>query len=189
MPASQKRGPGSARGIAVPTIAETLETFLAETGRSRGARRQAEFEAAAGLLVECLNGYAHQGLSKEDTALWRRHYDAGGAEHREFCEVFGPEHLLPNLGEFLGWFMVRKVIGPKYLMKVGGSAHATVQRAQKAKTRPLVTPVRNTMSVSGMQTEQWPAERRRPVLLVGMVRASRSWPPSFASASGRSSDA
>ena len=120
MPASRNRGSGSAQGIASPTIAETLETFLAETGRSRGARRQAEFEAAAGLLVECLNGYAHQGLSKEDTALWRRHYDAGGEEHREFCEVFGPEHLLPNLGEFLGWFMVRKVIGPKYLMKAAG---------------------------------------------------------------------
>jgi hypothetical protein len=36
--------------------------------------------------------------------------------------------------------------------RLGGSAHATVQRAQNANTRPLVTPVRNTIGVSGMQS-------------------------------------
>ena len=44
-----------------------------------------------------------------------------GAEHREFCEVFGPEHILPNLGEFLDYFMIRKVIAGKATLRAAGT--------------------------------------------------------------------
>ena len=38
------------------------------------------------------------------------------------CEIFGAEQILPNLGEFLGYFMVRKVIAGTDLMRAAGTA-------------------------------------------------------------------
>lgn len=73
------------------------------------------------LLRHSLNGYADQSLDKSDSKVFERHYDTKGSEHRESCDIFGPEHILPNVGEFLGYFMVRKVIAGKDLLRAAGT--------------------------------------------------------------------
>ena len=73
-------------------------------GRRRGAGSSLE------LLQICLNGYAYQSLGPADARLFDRLFNAKGSEHREYCGIFGPEKIVPELGQFLGWFLVRKVM-------------------------------------------------------------------------------
>jgi hypothetical protein len=106
--------------IASPTIAEVLETFLDEQARRVGRDTFSKYEKIVRWLQNCMNGYAYLRLDKENNAFFDRHYDATGAEHREFCEVFGPEHILRNVSEFLDEYMVRKVwAGPVTLRAAG----------------------------------------------------------------------
>jgi len=106
--------------IASPTIAEVLAEFLADQKARVAARTFAQYGAAVGLLQDCLNGYAHQSLDAAERVFFDRHYNAEGDAHRGFCEVFGPDHILPNVGEFLGYFMVRKVMAGKDVMRAAG---------------------------------------------------------------------
>jgi hypothetical protein len=73
------------------------------------------------LFQSCLDGYAYQYLDKREDALFDRLYNAEGDEHREFCQVFGPEKIPGSVGEFLNYFMIRKVMGGKELMKAAGT--------------------------------------------------------------------
>lgn len=120
---SRAHAPGTTRDdrpTGWPTIEVVLREFLAAKRKVLRPRRAAEYEAAADMLLECLNGYGHLDLSKKDRRLWDRHFNAEGEDHLEFCGLFGPEHLLPAYDHFLGWFMIRKVIGPGYLMRAAG---------------------------------------------------------------------
>ena len=47
-------------------------------------------------------------MTAADAKRWQKAFDAGDEE--AFCHLFGPEEIPPHLGEFLGYFMVRKVI-------------------------------------------------------------------------------
>ena len=58
-----------------------------------------------GLLRLSLNGYGHIGLSGLELKRWERAYEAGDEE--AFCHLMGPEQLVDNLGEFLGYFIRR----------------------------------------------------------------------------------
>lgn len=68
-----------------------------------------------------MNGYAYQYLDKGEAALFDNLYDAEGEAHREFCQIFGPEKIPQNVGEFLGYFMPRKVMCSKELLKAAGT--------------------------------------------------------------------
>ena len=83
-----------------------------------------------GLLQDRLNGYAYQSLAEAGAKLFDRFYNATGAAHREFCEIFGPEHILPNVGELLGYFMVRKLFGGKETLRAAG----TVTKRRRGKS-------------------------------------------------------
>jgi len=107
--------------IAKPTIAEVLEQFLADQAKRLAAGTLAQYENIVGLLEDCLNGYASNSLDKAEEELFDRHYNARGTKHREFCEVFGPEHILSNVGEFLGYFMIRKVMAGKDTLRAAGT--------------------------------------------------------------------
>jgi len=95
--------------IAQPTIGELLAEFLGEEQKRLSVKTFTRYRQVIGLLTDSLNNYAYQALSQSDAELFNRLYNAEGDEHREFCEIFGPEHILPNIGEFLGYFMIRKV--------------------------------------------------------------------------------
>ncbi len=96
--------------IASRTIEDVLEEFLEEQRKRLKPRTVSTYENVISLLKDQMNVFGHVGLSKAESALFDRYYNAGGSEHREFCRIFGPEKITENLGEFLGYFMVRKVM-------------------------------------------------------------------------------
>ena len=107
--------------IAKPTIAEVLAHFLAEQKPRITPKTFSKYEYVIELLQHSLNGYAYASLDKASAALFDRLYNAKGADRREFCEIFGPEHILSNVGEFLDDFMVRKVIAGKEMLRAAGT--------------------------------------------------------------------
>ena len=68
-----------------------------------------------------MDGYASQYLNEDETVIWEKAYNAQGAEHREFCELFGPNKIPENVGEFLGYFMPHKVICGEDLLRAAGT--------------------------------------------------------------------
>ncbi len=113
--------PEQGRGIAKPTIAEVLAQFLTDQRERLAPRTFVQYEHVVELLRQSLDGYAYQSLDEPDAKLFDRLYNAEGNEHREFCEIFGPAHILPNVGPFLNYFMVRKVIAGKDLLRAAGT--------------------------------------------------------------------
>jgi hypothetical protein len=104
-------------GVARPTISEVLLEFLGEQRQQLEPRIIDDYEAIVELFEDSLNGYAYQRLDREEDALFDELYDQG----IEFCDVFGPNKILENVDEFLGDFMVRKVIAPQELLEAAGT--------------------------------------------------------------------
>ena len=82
--------------VACPSIAETLAEFLAEQEKRLAPRTFRGYHEVVDLLQHNLNGYAYQTLNQAEAALFDRLYEAKGVEHREFCEIFGPERSYPR---------------------------------------------------------------------------------------------
>jgi hypothetical protein len=104
-----------------PTIAVALEQFLDEQEQRLSPKTFAQYRDVVELLQHHLNGYAYLSLDELDAKRFERLRNAAGETPRDFCEIFGPEHILPNLGEFLGYFMVRKVIASRVLLRAAGT--------------------------------------------------------------------
>jgi hypothetical protein len=104
-----------------PTISEVLTEYLADEKERVAPRTFAKYENVVELLKHSLNGYAYSGLEKTERALWEKHFNADGVEHREFCDIFGAEHILPNVGEFLNYFMAHKVVAEVDLLRTSGT--------------------------------------------------------------------
>lgn len=68
-----------------------------------------------------LNSYAANSLSQFERARFDKLFNAEGEQHREFCDIFGPEHILENVGEFLNYFMVSKVIVGADTLRASGT--------------------------------------------------------------------
>ena len=108
-------------GMTKPTIAVALAQFLDEQERRLSPKTAAQYRDVVELLQHQLNGYAYLSLDELDAKRFERLQRATGDVQREFCQVFGPEHILPNVGEFLGYFMVRKVIASRALLRAAGT--------------------------------------------------------------------
>ena len=92
---------------------EVLARFLAE------ADPTGEAEGVVDLLRSYLDGYGHQMLSEEEAAFFHERYDED-PEEGAFCSLFVPEYILEGLPEFLGWFVIRKVMaGPELTAAFG----------------------------------------------------------------------
>jgi succinate dehydrogenase flavin-adding protein (antitoxin of CptAB toxin-antitoxin module) len=104
--------------IAKPTISAVLEEFLKEETSKLSPATQGEYQDIVELLTHSLDGYAYQHLDKADSEKFDRLYNE---EETEFCDIFGPEHILPNLDDFLSDFMVRKVIADKETLRAAGT--------------------------------------------------------------------
>ena len=99
-------------------IKQILEEFLKEQEARLRPKTYGGYEDAIYLFEQCLNGYAYQYLNKKDGERFDRLYNQ---ENQEFCEVFGPDKIGPmQIGEFLDYFMIRKVMGSKEHMKTVG---------------------------------------------------------------------
>jgi hypothetical protein len=101
------------------TIDEALDAFLAEQRERLSARTLRNYEDVVSLLRSSLNGYAYQSLDGLGEKRWRKAFDAGDEE--AFTRLFGPEKIVENLGEFLGYFMVRKVMASQELLRAAGT--------------------------------------------------------------------
>lgn len=103
------------------TIAEVLAGFLAEQQRRLAPRTFSDYRGVVELLQHFLDGEGHLALGKAEEKRFWRLYNAKGDAHREFCEIFGPEHVLPHIGTFLDWLIPRKVVAGKDFLRTAGT--------------------------------------------------------------------
>jgi len=113
---------------AVPevTIDDALAGFLDSQRGRLSPRSLRRYEDVVELLAHCLNGYGYQGLSEFDRKRFESAYDAGDEE--AFCHLFGPEKIVDNLGEFLSYFMIRKVMAGQELLRAAGTVTKALAR-------------------------------------------------------------
>ncbi|MEW6416631.1 MAG: hypothetical protein AB1480_00715 [Nitrospirota bacterium] len=107
--------------IADPTIEQVLEEFLAEQMLKLKPKTVSGYRDVIQLFKDCMNGYAYQSLSKAESALFEKHYNAEGQEHKEFCQLFGPDKIAENTEEFLSHFLIRKVMAGGDFKRLAGS--------------------------------------------------------------------
>lgn len=120
------RGSGGTDATAVPSIDEVLDEFLAAQRERLAASTYARYEDIVDLLRRCLNGYGYQSLTGAEAQAWQAAFDAGDEE--AFTQVCGPERIVENYGEFLGYFMVRKVAASKQQLKDAGTVTKRLAR-------------------------------------------------------------
>ena len=101
------------------TIDEAFATFLGEQRKRLSPKTFRNYEDVVHLLRDSLNSYAYDSLGKSEQKRWRTAFDAGDEE--AYCHLFGPEKIVDHLGEFLGWFMVRKVMAGADLLRASGT--------------------------------------------------------------------
>jgi hypothetical protein len=106
-------------GRAQPSIQDVLDAFLADERSRLAPRTYRNYASVVELLAHCLNGYGYQSLDELDRKRWEQAYAAGDEE--AFCRLFGPDQVIGNLGEFLGYFMVRKVMAGQELLRAAGT--------------------------------------------------------------------
>jgi hypothetical protein len=107
--------------IAEPTIEKALEEFLAEALKKLKPKTAAGYRNVIQLLKDDMNSYAHESLTKAESALFEKHYNAEGREHMEFCQIFGPDKIAENVGGFLGYFLIRKVMAGVDFKRLAGT--------------------------------------------------------------------
>jgi hypothetical protein len=113
--------PGQAARGDKPTISKVLAEYLrAEKGRL-SPKTHARYIEVIALFTHSLNGYAANSLSPFERARFDKLFNAEGEQHREFCDFFGPEHILENVGEFLNYFMVSKVMAGADTLRASGT--------------------------------------------------------------------
>jgi hypothetical protein len=103
------------------TIDQVFEAFLTDQRLRLKPRTLSGYEDVIGLLRHHLNGYGYEGLSEAESKSFHKHYNANGAKHREFCQLFGPDKIVENLQSFLGYFMIRKVAASAELKRTAGT--------------------------------------------------------------------
>jgi hypothetical protein len=113
--APKRRSPAAVSRPATPSIAQVVPAYL----ESLPARRRREAAFGLELLQDCLNGYGYQSLKPAERRLYEHHFNQDGSGHRDYCDLFGPEKVVPELTQFLGWFLIRKVMaGPEDLARI-----------------------------------------------------------------------
>ena len=101
------------------TIEAVLAEFLEEQQRRLAPKTFANYSAVVSLLEDCLNNYGHQSLNDAEQERWHAAYEAGDEE--AFVRNFGPDKIAENLGEFLDYFMIRKVVASEDLLRASGT--------------------------------------------------------------------
>ena len=143
------------------TIDDALVRFL-DAQRSRLAPRTfRRYEEICDLLRHCLNGYGHTGLSGLELKRWERAYEAGDEE--AFCHLMGPEHLVDNLGEFLGYFMIRKVAAGQEVLRAAGTVTKSLARWLTSRDGSMTRRWRSPSTEGATRPETFPRLKSSPV--------------------------
>lgn len=101
------------------TIEQALDAFVEDQRQRLSARTMRGYDDVVELLRHSLNGYGPNALDQAEHRRWEKVFDSGDEE--AFCHLFGPERILGHLSEFLGYFMVRKVIAGQELLRSAGT--------------------------------------------------------------------
>ena len=99
-------------GLPSRTINQVLDEFLVLQKARLSESSVRRYEEVLGYFRSCMDGYGHQWLSDEEAQLFDREYSRD-EEAGSFCNLFGPEKILENLDDFVGWFLVRKAFASK----------------------------------------------------------------------------
>jgi hypothetical protein len=113
------RSKGATRGTS--GVEQVFQAFLAEQRARLKPATFAKYKTVISLLESHLDRYAYEGLPKDERALFERHFNAEGAQHRQFCQLFGPEMVPGNLGSFFSYFLPNKVLGSPGLTRAAGT--------------------------------------------------------------------
>lgn len=95
-----------------------LEAFLDEQRERLSAHTMRNYEDVVELLGHSLNGYAPNTLDTGEHKRWERAFEAGDED--AFCHLFGPERIPGHFSEFLGYFMIHKVMAGQELLRAAG---------------------------------------------------------------------
>lgn len=101
------------------TIDSALEAFLEESRLRLSTRTVGTYESVIDLLRASLNSYGYQSLSEAEHDEFQAAYEAG--DEQAFCHLFGAEKITESVGEFLGYFMIRKVAASDELLRASGT--------------------------------------------------------------------
>jgi len=86
-----------------------MEAYLAQL--AGGRRRAREVGQSLDLLRRGLDGYGYQNLSRADRDRWSAAFEDG--DETCFSRMFGAREIARYLDEFLGYFLIRKVLMPE----------------------------------------------------------------------------
>lgn len=95
-----------------------LHAFLMEQKARLSERRFYQYEDVVDLLRHCLNGYGYQHLDEVQQQQFDQAYERG---EEAFCRLFGAAEMAAVFPEFLGYFMVRKVMAGPELGRTAGT--------------------------------------------------------------------
>lgn len=122
------------------SIKGLMAAYLAQlTG---GKRRGGGVEQSLELLRHGLDGYGHQHLARADRDRWSVAFNDG--DETAFSRMFGARELVKYLDEFLGYFLIRKVLMPEeevartvedvrgFVVWLAGEGEITTTAARKA---------------------------------------------------------
>jgi hypothetical protein len=156
---------GEAATVASPTISTVLAAYLTDEKARLAAKTYGLYADVIDLLQHSLDGYAANSLDKSDYKLWEALFNVGGDEHREFCEIFGPEHILPNIGEFLSYFMVSKVMAGQDLLRASGTVAKKLAKWMAEKGYATAEQAEDTVERGSDAARDLPMAEKLAVLL------------------------
>jgi hypothetical protein len=108
----------SAAEAASPTISEIFARFLDAQRERLASRTFANYREVIELFADCLNGYGHQFLDTDERAAFSEAFER---DDDAFCNLFGADKIEDCLGEFLDYFMIRKVAASRELLRAAGT--------------------------------------------------------------------
>ena len=108
------------------SIDSALTEFLADQRGRLSDRTFHRYEEVVQLLRHSLDRYAYSSLNNNERQRCEKEFETN--EEGAFCRLFGPEKIPPHFGEFLDYFLVRKVIAGQELLKASGTVTGKLAR-------------------------------------------------------------
>ena len=94
-------------------IKEVFDQFLSEQKSKLAPKTYRDYESVIDLFENQLNGYAWNGIDDGEKA-----YDEAKKQKKSFIDLYDHTHIEDNVGEFLDYFVPRKVMsGDEFILK------------------------------------------------------------------------
>ncbi len=117
------------------SIDDIVNEFLTEQHERLKDSTFQQYAGIINLFQIYLNEYGYSNLiQSEDVGRWE---DAFDEDEDAFCRLFGAQELVDGLGEFLNYFMIRKVIASQ--QELQSASTVTKKLVSWLKTHKLIT--------------------------------------------------